>query len=72
MYVCTLIVFIATSIAFNICRLSYSSIIIIYCMNHGYYGVYNKHTTLVLGHQKFTTDKPLALWAQGLSVVNFL
>ena len=41
-------------------------------MNHGYYGIYNKNTTLVLGHRKFTTDKPLALWAWGLSVVNFL
>ena len=23
-------------------------------------GEYNKHMTLVLGHRKFTTDKPLA------------
>lgn len=40
-------------------------------MSHGYYGAYNKHMTIVLGHWKFTTNKPLTLWTQGLSVVNF-
>ena len=39
---------------------------------HGYYSVFNKYATLVLNHWNFDTDKPLALWAQGLSVVNFL
>ena len=43
----------------------------IYHMNHGYYGVFNKYTTLVLGHWKFATDKHLILRAQGLSVANF-
>ena len=28
--------------------------------------------TLVLNHQKFATDKPLALQARGLSAANFL
>ena len=42
-------------------------IVYTYHMNRGYYGVYNKHTTLVLSHRKFTIDKPL-----GLSMVNFL
>ena len=41
-------------------------------MNRGHYGVYNKHTTLVLGHRKFAVDKPLTLWARGLSMANFL
>ena len=36
-------------------------------MNHSHYGVYNRHTTLVLGHWKFAVDKFLTLWAQGLS-----
>ena len=40
-------------------------------MNHDYYGVFDKHMTLVLVHQKFATDKLLALWAWGLSVANF-
>ena len=35
-------------------------------------GVYNKHTTLVLSHRKFTIDKPLGFWPQGLSMANFL
>ena len=39
-------------------------------MNHGHYGVYNKHTTLVLSHWKFAVDKPLALRARGLSMAN--
>ena len=42
----------------------------IYHMNHGYYGVFHKYTTLVLSHQKFATDKLLALRAWGLSVAN--
>ena len=33
-------------------------------MKHSYYGVYNKHMTLVLSHRKFAVDKPLALQAQ--------
>ena len=37
-------------------------------MNHGYYGAFNKYTTLVFGYRKFATDKALALQAQGLSV----
>ena len=41
-------------------------------MNHGYYGAFDKHMSLVLGHQKFATDKPLALSAMGLLVANFL
>ena len=41
-------------------------------MNHSHYGVYNKHMILVLGHQKFAIDKPLALQARGLSMANFL
>ena len=44
----------------------------IYHMNHGHYGVYSKHTTLVLGHWKFAVDKPLSLGARGLSMANFL
>ena len=43
-----------------------------YHMNHSEYGVFSKHTTLVLSHQKFATNKPLALWAQVLSAANFL
>ena len=27
-------------------------------MNHGSYGIFNKYTPLILGHRKFTTDKP--------------
>ena len=30
-------------------------------MNYGHYGVYNKHTILVLSHRKFAIDKPLGL-----------
>ena len=41
-------------------------------MNHGHYGIYNKHTTLILGHQKLASDKPLALQSQGLSMASFL
>ena len=40
-------------------------------MNDGYYSVFGKYTPLVLGYRKFATDKPLTLWAQGLSVANF-
>ena len=42
-----------------------------YHMNHSYYGVFHKYTTLVLSHRKFATDKPLTLRARGLSVANF-
>ena len=31
-------------------------------MNHDHYGIYNKYTTLVLGHRKLAIDKPLAQW----------
>ena len=41
-------------------------------MNHGHYGVYNKHITLVLSHRKLAIDKPLTLQARGLSTTNFL
>ena len=34
------------------------------------YGVFNKHMTFVLIHQKFTTGKQLTLQALGLSAVN--
>ena len=44
----------------------------IYHMNYGYYGVFHKYTTAVPSHHKFATDKPLTLWALGLSVANFL
>ena len=41
-------------------------------MSNGHYGIYNKYMTLVLGHRKLAIDKPLALWAQGLSMASFL
>ena len=46
--------------------------ICVYHMNYGYYSVFDKYTPLVLSHRKFTTDKPLSLWARGLSVASFL
>ena len=33
-------------------------------MNHGHYGMYNKYTTLVVGHRKLAINKPLALRAR--------
>ena len=41
-------------------------------MDHGYFSMYYKYTTLILSHWKFTIDKPLGLRPWDLSMVNFL
>ena len=41
-------------------------------MNHSHYGIYNKYTTLVLGHRKLAIDKPLAQASSDLRLGSYI